>query len=550
MKKRFNVTGTCIPEKHYMVDISNKLDSILKLVNNEEYFIINRPRQYGKTTTLYMLERYLNKFKDYLVISISFEGIGDLIFEDEKIFSKEFLQIMSDSLLINNETLSEYLEQQKEHVENFIDLSRVITKFIIKIKRKVVLMIDEVDKSSNNQLFLSFLGLLRNKYLLRNVGKDYTFHNVVLAGVHDVKQASKIYDFDMVAYSCEEMSRRFLTKDLKIRSDEEHKYNSPWNIASDFDVDMSFSIEEIKTMLDDYVENKKVDLDKEYFAEKLYFYTSGYPFLVSKLCKIIDEKIMNENELKWEREYLDLAVKELLNESNTNFDSLIKNIENNKELSQVIDNLLIKGVKLNFNIHNPDINLGYLYGIFKDDKGNLKINNRIYEQLIYNYRISKIQTSSNFYNYNSKENFIDSNGNLDIRKVLLKFQEFMKHEYSQRREAFLEEDGRLVFLAFLSPIINGSGFAFKEVKGGEEKRFDIVITYNKKMYILELKIWRGEEYHKKGLIQLAEYLDQYGLDKGYLLIFDLRKSTNLIGEVEENYIGTENSNKKIIQVYC
>ncbi len=56
----------------------------------------------------------------------------------------------------------------------------------------------------------------------------------------------------------------------------------------------------------------------------------------------------------------------------------------------------------------------------------------------------------------------------------------MKHEYSRKREAFLEEDGRLVFLAFLSPIINGSGFAFKEVKGGEEKRFDIVITYNKK----------------------------------------------------------------------
>lgn len=99
-------------------------------------------------------------------------------------------------------------------------------------------------------------------------------------------------------------------------------------------------------------------------------------------------------------------------------------------------------------------------------------------------------------------------------------------------------------MAFLSPIINGIGFAFKEVKAGEEKRFEIVITYNKKMYILELKIWRGEEYHKKGLIQLAEYLEQYKLDKGYLLIFDLRKSTNLIGEVEENYIGIENHSKK------
>ena len=373
MKKRFNVTGTCILERHYMVDISNKLDSILKLVNNEEYFIINRPRQYGKTTTLYLINRYLKTCSEYIPIKISFEGIGDLIFEDERVFSKEFLQIMSHSLLVNDEILSEYLEEQKTHVENFIDLSRIITKFIIKSKRKVVLMIDEVDKSSNNQLFLSFLGLLRNKYLLRNVGKDYTFHSVILAGVHDVK-----------------------TLKLKIRPDEEHKYNSPWNIASDFDVDMSFSIDEIKTMLDDYVENKKVNLDKEYFAEKIYFYTSGYPFLVSKLCKIIDEKIMVEDELKWEKEYLELAVKELLKESNTNFDSLIKNIENNKELQELVRKIILDGYEITYNKDNPLITMGVTYGIFKNSHGKVKIHNRIYEQLIYEYRISKIQTASNF----------------------------------------------------------------------------------------------------------------------------------------------------------
>ncbi|MFT8344000.1 MAG: AAA family ATPase, partial [Clostridium beijerinckii] len=56
MGKKFNITGTCIPDKHYMVDTSNKIEKILKLIDNEEYFIINRPRQYGKTTSLYLLE--------------------------------------------------------------------------------------------------------------------------------------------------------------------------------------------------------------------------------------------------------------------------------------------------------------------------------------------------------------------------------------------------------------------------------------------------------------------------------------------------------------
>lgn len=31
--KKFNVTGTCIPEEHYMVDISNKIKEIEKMVD-------------------------------------------------------------------------------------------------------------------------------------------------------------------------------------------------------------------------------------------------------------------------------------------------------------------------------------------------------------------------------------------------------------------------------------------------------------------------------------------------------------------------------------
>ena len=163
---------------------------------------------------------------------------------------------------------------------------------------------------------------------------------------------------------------------------------------------------------------------------------------------------------------------------------------------------------------------------------------------------SIIETSTKVSSYNERSNFIKANGDLDIKKILIKFSEFMKHEYSEKREAFLEADGRLIFLAFISPIINGTGFAFKEVQGGEERRFDIVITYNKKMYILELKKWNGEAYHKKGLIQLGEYLDQYGLDEGYLLIFDFRKVKTETGKVEMITLTLDGKEKNIVEVYC
>lgn len=60
MKKEFNITGTCIPNMHYMVDISNKLENVIELINKGKYFVINKPRQYGKTTTLYMLKYFLD----------------------------------------------------------------------------------------------------------------------------------------------------------------------------------------------------------------------------------------------------------------------------------------------------------------------------------------------------------------------------------------------------------------------------------------------------------------------------------------------------------
>jgi hypothetical protein len=88
--KRFNVTGNCIPEEDYMVDISGKIEQIKKLVDSRYYFTINRARQYGKTTTLAALKRMLKD--EYTVVSISFEGLGDESFASEKTFCIAFME--------------------------------------------------------------------------------------------------------------------------------------------------------------------------------------------------------------------------------------------------------------------------------------------------------------------------------------------------------------------------------------------------------------------------------------------------------------------------
>ena len=52
MKKEFNDVGLCVANRHYMVDTSSKIAKILDLIEQGKYFTINRPRQFGKTTTL------------------------------------------------------------------------------------------------------------------------------------------------------------------------------------------------------------------------------------------------------------------------------------------------------------------------------------------------------------------------------------------------------------------------------------------------------------------------------------------------------------------
>ena len=61
MQREFNITGVCYPKLHYMMDNSAKLSSVVNLISRGKYFTINRPRQYGKTTTLHFLVERLKK---------------------------------------------------------------------------------------------------------------------------------------------------------------------------------------------------------------------------------------------------------------------------------------------------------------------------------------------------------------------------------------------------------------------------------------------------------------------------------------------------------
>jgi hypothetical protein len=507
MAKKFNVTGTCFPEDHYMADMSTKWDATYKMIEDGEYFIINRPRQYGKTTTLYTMAERLTKSGKYLVFNMSFEGIGDTIFNDEAMFTSGIFRLLAKHARITAPELVDWLKQTSTTINNLETLEDMISEFVYKTDKKVVVLIDEVDKSSNNQLFISFLAMLRNKYLERKTFK--TFHSVVLAGVHDVKSLK-----------------------LKIRPEDEKKYNSPWNIATAFKVDMNLYPNEIKPMLADYMQEQSISMDTQVIADRLFYLTSGYPFLVSQLCKIIAEDILPHTGAKeWTEADVNKAFRLLLRERGVaNFDTVVKNLKEYPDLYNLVYSLVIDGAVTPYSEYDFTINLGILHGIFgQTETGSLKIHNRIYREIIAEMMTSEWRTRNlidrrfNTDEFDAISQYQLPNKGLDMQKVLENFQVFMKKEYNGKYREFLERDGRLIFLAFMRPILNGAGYDFKEPQISEEKRLDVVITYHQHQYVAELKIWRGPAAHDKGLGQLVDYLDNMGLDTGYLLIFDHNK---------------------------
>ncbi len=343
-----------------------------------------------------------------------------------------------------------------------------------------------------------------------------TFHSVILAGVYDIRNLK-----------------------LKIRPEEEHKYNSPWNVAAEFDLDMSFSIKDISGMLAEYEAVWQTGMEVKEIAELLYEYTSGYPFLVSWLCKYIDETLVGiegfpDKRAAWSKAGILEAVKAFLNTPNTLIDDMRKKIADYSELREMLYTILFSGQSFPFNPDHTIVEIGMMFGFIKNVSGRIAVANRIFETRLYNLFLSEELIGSKSYAAGDvdKNQFV-KNGRLNMELVLRKFVKHFTEVYSDSNEGFLEENGRRFFLLYLKPIINGVGNYYVEAQTRDRKRTDVIVDYRGQQYVIEMKIWHGEEYNQRGKEQLAAYLKYYQLEEGYLLSFNFNKK-KMIG-VKEIY---------------
>jgi hypothetical protein len=485
--RRFNTAGLCVPEQDYMVDISNKIRLIKQMVDRGDYFTINRARQFGKTTTLSRLRKAL--FDEYICASISFEGIGDEPFENSAAFCITFMELVQRALRFSSAA------EDSAYIESWLDPAvtdfKLLSVHIDRMcgGRKFVLMIDEVDKTSNNRTYIHFLGMLRDKYLAKKKGKEFSFQSAILAGVYDIKNI-KLKMINEGVYSP--------------MAGEGKLYNSPWNIAADFTVDMSFNPAEIATMLVEYEGDHHTGMDIQTISQEIYEYSSGYPFLVSRICKLIDERFDRD----WTAEGVRKAVQYLVKqENNTLVDDIIKNLEAYPDLYRFIYELLIVRRAMPYSERDPVVNWAMMFGFVGSKDGKIQIANRIFELWITDYFLSKDARRQDRKEVNGVFKYdVVKDGHFNMELCLCRFAQHYRQVFNKNDAEFLERQGRLVFLSFLTPLITGEGFYYIESETTDAMRMDLVVSYGREEFIIELKIWRGEAARRAGYEQLAGYL--------------------------------------------
>ena len=181
----FNTAGPVRPEKHYCIPALERLDmgEVLRLVRDEQYFVLHAPRQTGKTSVLVALQDLLNG-QGYHCLYATVEEAGAGLEDVERA-----VRTVLDSLAYEAQDALDdpFLSGVWRGIlaESGPDraLGIALQEWAKASSKPLVLLIDEIDALQGGSL-LSVLRQLRAGYRKRPEGFP---QSVVLCGMRDMR---------------------------------------------------------------------------------------------------------------------------------------------------------------------------------------------------------------------------------------------------------------------------------------------------------------------------------------------------------------------------
>ncbi|MCU0286954.1 MAG: ATP-binding protein [Acidobacteria bacterium] len=386
--------------------------------------------------------------------------------------------------------LEERYRPENPEEKNFLDLYNYLHTWSSTQEKPIVLFIDEIDALMDDVL-ISILRQLRDGYQGR---PKYFPSSVVLVGLRDVRDYK-----------------------AKVRDDQKSMVTaSPYNIKSNSLLLKNFTRQEVFELLEQHT-TETGQIFSEKAKEEIFLLANGQPWLTNALANQIVSEILDNDfsreitpDMVWE------AKNQLILRRDTHLDSLIDKLkeENVKSIVEAI----INGDNIVFDSLNDRITYVRDLGIVSQTDP-LEFANPIYAEII--PRVMAYSFQASLPREIATPFFLNANNDLDMKKIMLAFQEFYRENAESwlERFEFKESAHHLLMMAFLQRIVNSGGEITREMAVGNG-RVDLLVTFNGRRSAVELKIKRGEQSIEKAKLQLSNYLDRLGLAEGYLVIFD------------------------------
>ena len=489
----FNTTGPVRPKDHYSIPPLDRLDldSVLRLIRQQKYFVLHAPRQTGKTSALLALRDLLNAEGDYRCVYANVEA-GQAARED----IREAMRTVLDELA---------LRAQLTLRDDFVDeiwfdiwtqagpnsaLRRVLSQWAQADPRPLVLLIDEIDALVGDTL-LSVLRQLRSGYDLR---PEAFPQSVILCGVRDVR-------------------------DYRIHSRSQNEIiagGSAFNIKATSLRLGNFSRDEVTALLAQHTAETGQAFTPE-ALHRVWTQSQGQPWLVNALC---DEACSGnaDNQSISEADIIE-AQEQLILRRETHLDQLADKLQEDR-VRRVIEPLLSGGDERDFSARDLEYvrDLGL---IAREDPP--RIANPIYAEIVprelnYFAQAGLVQDTAWY---------VKADGSLDLVELLSAFQTFFREhsEHWVERFEYKEAGPQLLLQAFLQRVVNSGGRIEREYGLGRG-RTDLLIVWPQgdrtRRFVVECKILHKslEQTIAEGIEQTADYMDRCAAEAGHLVIFD------------------------------
>ena len=518
--KRFWTQGPVNAQEHYVVSRSDEIADYIKRVGEGRYIVLFAPRQTGKTTffqdalaSLVAGSASVEQTANYFPIQLNFDVYKNLdlttfyghLYEQMR---EEIEAVFQERGCVPSEALRGFLEGTT--LTNHLSMMTFFKRFARLLDaeytgQQVVLVIDEFDGIP--QVALSdFLHTLRHIYIS---GKPRCPHSVGIIGVKSIAQLN--YDRSI----------------------------SPFNIQDEFHLP-NFTLEQVQELLGQYTDEVGQVFVPEVIAA-IHKQTAGQPVLVNRFAQILTEELNVPKTEPITMVHLSKAHAQLLHERNTNIEHLTTNIRKNPRFESFLMRIMARDDGVDFNLRSDIVSELATYGVIaRGPDGMCEIVNPIYLYCILQaFKAVVNGLEDEYLHEDSREGFLDyltPTGQIDMGALLDNFQDFIARagfKILQVPDTPQESVGRHLLLAYLDQFVKLiGGFMHIEVQTGRG-RMDIIITHNQQKYIIETKIWRGDNRYQAGKKQLVTYLKSEGVTEGYYIVFDHREEPEPRVETEK-----------------